>query len=395
MLALKNTLTGINMSQAELARLVELSPAAIAQWINHEVWPKRPDSFELMQRVAAVLEPRGVAVNGALFEAVPTAPTAGTENETAAEPATTLTQEVADMLLQKQTLTPGAKKAFNLFRSPFDDDVQESADLFTTPDARAVREHLWTTARHGGFIAIVGESGAGKTTLVDDLKDRIRREGAPIVVIEPSVRRMEENDKKGKSLKSGDIEEAIIYSLDHTASPRRTAEARARQVVSMLDYSARAKNSHVILIEEAHTLPTVTLKHLKRFFEIKAGFARLLGIILVGQPELRNKLSGSVQEVREVAQRCEQVELPSLDAHLEAYLRFKFQRVGADLAAIVEPDALDAIRTRLIFSKSTSKTRETISLMYPLMVNNLVTAALNQAAALGFDKLSADLIREV
>ena len=60
-----------------------------------------------------------------------------------------------------------------------------------------------------------------------------------------------------------------------------------------------------------------------------------------------------------------------------------------------ETDALDAIRGRLIFSKSSSKTRETVSLMYPLMVNNLVTAALNQAAALGFDTLSADLIREV
>nr|WP_305891433.1 AAA family ATPase [Methylomonas sp. SURF-1] len=265
-----------------------------------------------------------------------------------------------------------------------------------TPDARAVREHLWAIARHGsGFLAIVGESGAGKTTLVDELKDRIWREGAPVILIEPSVRRMEDNDKKGRTLKSGDIEEAIIYSLDSTASPKRSAEARARQVSSMLEHSARSKNSHVILIEEAHSLPTPTLKHLKRFLEIKAGFSRLLGVILIGQTELKTKLSGQSLEVREVVQRCELVELPPLDAHLEGYLRFKFDRVGADPAAIFEPDAMDAIRARLIFSKRDSKARETISLMYPLMVNNLVTAALNQAAALGFDKLSADLIREV
>jgi type II secretory pathway predicted ATPase ExeA len=96
-----------------------------------------------------------------------------------------------------------------------------------------------------------------------------------------------------------------------------------------------------------------------------------------------------------VVQRCELVQLPPLDAYLEGYLKFKFARVGADLSALFDEDAMEAIRGRLIFAKATGKTRETVSLMYPLMVNNLVTAALNQAASLGFEQVNADLIREV
>jgi type II secretory pathway predicted ATPase ExeA len=397
MLALKKFLQDHGIKQAYIARQAGISPATIAQLLNKDLWPVTPSREELQQSISQTLTALGVeTVEPMLFEPVPTAPTAGTENETTVvQEQQPSTEEVIDMLPKKQTLTPQAMQAFGLFRDPFKDDVQEAGDLFLTPDARAVHEHLWATAKHGGFLAIAGESGSGKSTLVDDMKDRIYRENAPIILIEPSVRRMEDNDKKGKTLKSGDIEEAIIYSLDPTATPRRSAEARARQVASMLEHSARARNSHVILIEEAHSLPVPTLKHLKRFTEIKAGFTRLLNVILIGQTELKVKLSGQVQEVREVVQRCELVELPPLDAHVEGYLRFKFDRVGGRLDDIFDTDAMDALRGRLIFSRSGSKTRETVSLMYPLTVNNLVTAAMNRAVQLGFAKVSGDLIREV
>jgi Type II secretory pathway, component ExeA (predicted ATPase) len=98
-------------------------------------------------------------------------------------------------------------------------------------------------------------------------------------------------------------------------------------------------------------------------------------------------------EVREVVQRCELVELPPLDTQLEAYLGFKFERVGKPLDEVFDKGALDGIRARLIFTKS-GKTRESVSLMYPLMINNLVTAALNMAATLGLPKINNDLIME-
>lgn len=396
MLALKPFLQKRGVSQAKLADAVEMSPAAIAQLLNHEQWPTVPARGELERRIAGALKKHGIgAIDSRLFEPVPTAPTAGTENNNAAEPAPTLTEEVHTMLLRKQTLTQQAKKQFGLFKDPFLDDIQEPEDLFMTPDARAVREHLWSTAKFGGFLAIVGESGAGKSTLREDLEERIIRENAPIIVMAPYVLGMEDSDQKGKPLKAASIADAMIRALAPLESPKRTLEAKAAQVHKLLKDSRRGGNSHVLIIEEAHGLHKQTLKHLKRFYELKDGMKPLISIILIGQTELRTKLSESSPDVREVVQRCELVELAPLDAHLDGYVRFKFQRVGADWSAVFDAGALDAIRGRLIFSKATGRTRETFSLMYPLMVNNLITAALNQAAALGFDKVCADIVNEV
>ena len=395
MLALKRYLLAHGISQASLARDVGVSPATMAQLLNHEQWPSTPTRSDLQQSIDVALMRMGLAGPfNALYEAVSTAPTAETANENADNATPTLTEEVADMLLRKQTLSPQAKKQFGLFRDPFTDDVQDPEDLFLPPDARAVREHLWSTAKFGGFLAIIGESGAGKSTLREDLEERILRENASIVVMAPYVLGMEDSDQKGKPLKAASIADAMIRALTPLESPKRTLEAKAAQLHKLLKDSRRGGNTHVLIIEEAHGLHKQTLKHLKRFYELKDGMKPLISIILIGQTELKTKLSESAPDVREVVQRCELVQLPPLDAHLEGYVKFKFNRVGVDIANLFEPDAMDAIRARLIFSKSTGKTRETISLMYPLMVNNLVTAALNQAAQLGFEKVSADLIKE-
>lgn len=59
-------------------------------------------------------------------------------------------------------------------------------------------------------------------------------------------------------------------------------------------------------------MPLPTLKHLKRFFELKRGFERLLGIVLIGQIELAVKLSENNPAVREVVRPCEVVTLQPL-----------------------------------------------------------------------------------
>ena len=296
------------------------------------------------------------------------------------------------MLLRKQTLTQEARSLFGVVRSPFDRDVEEAADVFTTRESRSVREYMWQTAKGGGFLAVVGESGAGKTTLRMDLEDRIGREGAAVVLIQPGVLGMTDSDKKGQTLKASAIMDAIIVSVKPDERPKQSPEAKQRQLLKVLTDSKKSGFSHCLLIEEAHALSIQTLKHLKRFLELKVGFKELLSIILIGQTELKQKLNERSPEVREVTQRCEVVMLLPLNANLEDYLAFKFKRVGLALEGVFEADAFEDIRTRLIFAKG-SKGHETVSLMYPLMVNNLVVGAMNACAAMGFNKVSADLIR--
>jgi type II secretory pathway predicted ATPase ExeA len=312
----------------------------------------------------------------------------------AVPPVTPVTEPQGEdpMLLQNAALTPEAREHFALPRNPFVDDVQSPDDVFQTASVRYVRASLLDAALHHGFVGIVGESGAGKSTLAEDLEERIRVEGREVVVMRPYVLAMEENDNKGKTLKSGQIAEAVIRALDPQAPVRSSPEARFRQVHDLLRASSRAGRRHLLLIEEAHCLPTATLKHLKRWLEVKDGLRRLIGVALIGQSELHTRLTNGGAELREVAQRCELVELGPLDNDLEGYLRHKFARFDLAYESVFAPDAADAIRARLIHLPRGAKPSEARSICYPLVVNNLVCRAMNAACRAGWPQVDAQVI---
>ncbi|CUZ67427.1 MULTISPECIES: AAA family ATPase [Serratia] len=387
MLVLKALMQEHGIDQQMVADAAQVSQPTISQIVNHGIWPKRRTA-EVRESISQFLAARGLDTAGA-FEEVQAADTARTDISPHAP-----TEGDDNMLLAKQVLHPATKKHFGLFRDPFADDaLQGSEDVFTTPDIRYVREALFQTARHGGFLAVVGESGAGKSTLRRDLIERINRENAPVIVIEPYIIAMEDNDNKGKTLKAASIAEAIINTIAPLEGVKRSQEARFRQLHRVLKDSSNAGYSHVLVIEEAHSLPLPTLKHLKRFFELENGFKKLLSIVLVGQPELAMKLSERNQEVREVVQRCEVVELLPLDTQLEAFLTFKFDRAGKSVKEVLDTSATDAIRARL--SNNIGGRKGVVSLLYPLAVSNLTIAAMNLAAQIGVPVVNADVIKGV
>lgn len=314
------------------------------------------------------------------------------EHVEADPPAEPNQQEDDAMLLQNQALTPEARQHFNLPRNPFVDDVQSPDDVFQSPSVRYVRASLMDAANHHGFIAVVGESGAGKSTLAEDLEERIKAEGRGVLVIRPYVLAMEQNDAKGKTLKSSHIAEAIAAALDPQLKVKSSPEARFAQVHQLLKDSRRSGRRHLLLIEEAHCLPTATLKHLKRFLELKDGMQRLIGVALIAQPELRDRLTSQNAEVREVMQRCEIVELAPLDGDLEAYLRHKFGRFDLKYEDVFDADAADAIRARLVHVPRGGKVTDARSICHPLVVNNLVCRAMNAAARTAWPRVDAQVI---
>lgn len=283
-------------------------------------------------------------------------------------------------------LSPAARQHFNLARHPFIDDVQGPQDVYLSRDQRYIRESMYYAAKHSGFLAVVGESGSGKTTLRRDLLDRIRRDNEPIIIIQPQT-----VDKR--VLSAAHICDAIIADLS-TEKPRQSLEAKARQIQRILANSANTGNAHALVIEEAHDLSVSTLKYLKRFWEMEDGFKKLLGIILVGQPELGDRLDERRNyEAREVIRRCEVATLKSLNGNLEEYLALKFKRVGATLDQVFDADAFDAIRARLTRRRANSP--EVESQLYPLVVHNLCAKAMNAAVDLGLPKVNAQLIGRV
>ncbi|EAS5077734.1 hypothetical protein D8P01_15195 [Salmonella enterica] len=386
MLLLKQQLQHLQIDQREIAGMLGISEAAVAQLVNHGRWPRRKTE-QLRKRITELLASRNVDTTHSFDEV--------------RQQATTLTQvqqttETEDnMLLKKQTLSQKARKAFNLFRNPFDDTAIQSADdVFTTPDIRYVREAMYQTATHGGMLAIWGESGSGKSTLRRDLIDRLQRENSNIIVIEPYVLAMEDNDRTGKTLKAASIAEAILRAVSGER-PKQSPEARFAQVHQALKDSADgdSSNSHVLIIEEAHSLPIPTLKHLKRFLELESGFKRLLSIILIGQQELCDKLSERRASVREVVQRCELVQLEPLNNDLEAFLAFKLTRAGKKPEEVLDASAIPAIVSRM--TTRDNKGNVVSSILYPLAVGNLMIAAMNAAAEIGVPVVNGDIIKNL
>ncbi|AQZ95536.1 ExeA family protein [Halopseudomonas phragmitis] len=394
MLKLKSTLEAIEQKQADLARSLQLSPATIAQLINHGQWPKSLDRDALEQRIRDWLLSNGAANDaiGDVFEEMdqPCANTADPQPPEESDQENN--QELEPMLKRKQTLMPAARKAFSLLRDPFD-DLTCADDMYVSQDIRYVRECMYQVARHDGFLAVVGESGAGKSTLRRELVARLEAEDAPVVVIEPYVLAMEDNDQKGKTLKSAHIAESIMAVVNPTEVPKSSPESRFRQMHRALLGSAESGMRHLLIIEEAHSLPIPTLKHLKRLRELERGFSKLLNIVLIGQPELlTKKLHERNPELREVVQRIQVVELEPVPlAELENFLRFRFSRVGADLDKVIDADGIRAIGERLQHTVG----NKIHSLLYPLAIGNLFVAAMNLAADLGEPVVTSNIVMEV
>ncbi|MBX9935035.1 MAG: AAA family ATPase [Burkholderiaceae bacterium] len=392
------TLQQLGLSQREVALHTGLSQSTVSR-INTGQWPAR-NPHQARKRLEQCLRHYGASAEQllALFarstkKLVPqVSNTCSTVPEVSLEAQINPSNEEDPMLLQNESLTPEARKHFTLPRNPFVDDVQSPDDVYQTPSVRYVRAALMDCAQHHGFVAVVGESGAGKTTLAEDLEERIKAERRDVLIIRPYVLAMEETDSKGKTLKSSAIAEAIARALNPTAILPSSPQKRFARVHELLKASRNVGRHHLLLIEEAHCLPTATLKHLKRFLELKDGMQRLLGIALIGQPELRERLSGHNAELREVVQRCEVVELEPLDIELEGYLRHKLGRFGIQYDTVMAPDAVDAIRARLIHMPRGGRASDARSICHPLVVNNLVCRAMNAAARTGWPLVDAQVI---
>lgn len=396
----------IGVSVTDMADATGISRAAISDLITRNVWPKRQDADALRQALTELMRSKGcpedelpelftphtrrVRLAGAPG---PLATNYDRRRATPAAPATPTDEEPIDMLIAKQSLTPAARRAFGLFQNPFDGEVTSEEEMFVSDEIRYVREACWQVANSGSFVAVMGESGAGKTTLMLDLEDRVLAEKLDVVLIKPSVVAMEGNDTHGRVLKAGDILAAIILTFDPNARVPASVEARKRAALKGLENAARLGKRSVLVIEESHSLSEHTLRHLKRLQEeTRMGRRNLLGILLMGHPELRH----TIERVREVFQRVEQITLMPLDKDLRGYLEHRAKLAGKQLADLITDDGVDAIRARLTVQRPGGFGKAAhVSLLYPLAVNNLVTAALNVAAELGAPVVNKDVVRAV
>jgi type II secretory pathway predicted ATPase ExeA len=380
----------LKVSVRDLAFAVGLGVTTTYYLLSLNRWPRRPQRWVLESKFKDALTKKGAAAQDldCLFYGARTQLRRASSQVESHESA----EGEADVLLPKTTLTPKAARHFKLFRNPFDGEVLTDEQFFLSADIEYAKEAIWQCAQTSSFVALCGESGSGKTTILAELEERLASQDRSVIVIRPSVVGMEENDVKGKTLKSADILHAVINRFDPVSPVPQSLQARSASAKRLLMASSDMGNSHLLVVEEAHSMPDATLKHLKRMHELRAGRRPLLGILLLAQPELKRRLSAGLRDgtLREVAQRCEIVQLLPLDDEIKAYLECRARAVGVELARVIDDGGVEQLRQRLT-KRIDAKTA--ISMAYPLAVHNLITRAMNLAADIGSTIVTDEVVR--
>ncbi len=168
-----------------------------------------------------------------------------------------------------------------------------------TPDPR----YLFMSERHGeglahlvygvtesgGFIQLTGEVGTGKTTLVRTLLSQLPDKVDVALILNPQLSALE-------------FLTAICEEL-HIALPKDKGSAKA--LVDALNWHLLAAHAAgrrtILLIDEAQNLSVEVLEQLRLLTNLETAKQKLLQIILIAQPELREKLAGN--DMRQLAQR--------------------------------------------------------------------------------------------
>lgn len=281
-----------------------------------------------------------------------------------------------------EMISQEALKHFKVFRNPFIDDVQKDADIYMSDEHRYIEAAMLDAARHGGFLAVIGEVGSGKSVMRRKIVEQLRRDGDTLVIYPQMI------DKT--RLTAASLCDAIIQDISNEKC-RVKLEDKTRQVQRLLMDRAKSGYRHVLIVEEAHDLKVQTLKYLKRFYELEDGYRKLLGIILIGQTELKHLFDERQNvDMREVIRRVQVAEIKGLNGNLEAYLSVKFKRVGKTIEDVFAVDAYDALSQRLTNVSRDGKSK--ISHAYPLLVNNYVARAMNLAHEMGEPRISADVV---
>ncbi|NQT54038.1 AAA family ATPase, partial [bacterium] len=129
-----------------------------------------------------------------------------------------------------------------------------------------------------GFIQISGEIGSGKTTLVKSLLRSLSRSVQVAYVLHT----------KGTFLQ---LLRMIVEDLEIDAADQDLSkEALLSHLRDYLVDQARRGNSVVVIVDEAQNLGPAVLEEFRMLSNFETAKAKLLQIVLVGQPELRDLL---------------------------------------------------------------------------------------------------------
>ena len=162
--------------------------------------------------------------------------------------------------------------------------------LYLSPQHREALAHLlYGIGVGGGFVVLTGEVGTGKTTLCRALLDQLPEDVDIALIFNPRL--------NSRELLAGICDELHIPYAGPKASLKQLIDALNQY---LLQSHARGRRV-IVLIDEAQNLRFDVLEQVRLLTNLETNQAKLLQIILVGQPELNQILDRP--NLRQLSQR--------------------------------------------------------------------------------------------
>ncbi|MCW5636520.1 MAG: AAA family ATPase, partial [Rubrivivax sp.] len=229
---------------------------------------------------------------------------------------------------------------FGLSKDPFS-IAPDPRFLFMSEKHREALAHLlYGVGGGGGFVLLTGEIGAGKTTVCRAFLEQIPKHCDVAYIFNPKLTVTE-------------LLQSVCEEF-HIALPERPARGAGATptVKNYVDAINRfllaehaAGRSAVLIIDEAQSLAPDVLEQLRLLTNLETHERKLLQIILIGQPELRDMLAspGLEQLAQRVIARCH---LGALTAgETVRYVQHRLAVAGASGGTHVpfEPEAMSRL----------------------------------------------------
>ncbi|MGH8288006.1 MAG: AAA family ATPase [Steroidobacteraceae bacterium] len=207
---------------------------------------------------------------------------------------------------------------FGLNEKPFSITPDPRYLYLSERHAEAMAHLLYGINEAGGFVQLTGEVGTGKTTIVRSLLAQAPKNAEIALILNPRMTAPEFLLTICEELGIG-VPDSATQSL--------------KDLVDILNpYLLRAHAAGrrvVLVVDEAQNLAPEVLEQVRLLTNLETNTQKLLQIILIGQPELRELLARN--ELRQLAQRITgRYHLNPLSAEeTTAYVRHRLRVAGA------------------------------------------------------------------
>ena len=204
---------------------------------------------------------------------------------------------------------------FGLRERPFDLTPSPRFLVLTESHREALRNLEYGIASRKGITLLIGEAGAGKTTVIRSAIDKQSMRVHCVQVSNPTLSR-------------GEFVEMLATKFGLSQRATASKAVMLVELEILLKQRLDAGETTVLIVDEAQSLPLELLEEIRLLANIETDSEKLLSVIIAGQPELATRLNE--QDLRQfkqrIALRCELRPLTRIET--EAYVSGRIRSAG-------------------------------------------------------------------